>query len=134
MGNVAVEAVKRLVRKSSIALSATQTGFGPLLWAGDLERGIRLAAETGFEAIEVSVRDPADVDVHWLVLQNSRIIGADAHRQVLKLDDPVSVVGSHKPMLNADSVALDLPLLGAGAHHAAVRGHDDAAGHVDGDY
>ncbi len=66
MGNVAAEAVNRLVRKSSIALSATRTGFGPLLWAGDLERGIRLAAEMGFEAIEVSVRDPADVDVHWL--------------------------------------------------------------------
>jgi sugar phosphate isomerase/epimerase len=50
-------------RKSSIALSPTRTGFGPLLWAGDLERGLRMAAETGFEAVEVSVRDPEDVDV-----------------------------------------------------------------------
>ncbi len=58
--------MKGPVRKSSIALSAARTGFGPLLWAGDLERGLRLAAEMGFEGVEVSVRDPADVDVHRL--------------------------------------------------------------------
>lgn len=53
-------------RRSSIALSVERTGFGPLLWAGKLECGIRLAAETGFEAVEVSVRDAAALDAHRL--------------------------------------------------------------------
>jgi sugar phosphate isomerase/epimerase len=60
---MAASAMTESVRKSSIALSAARTGFGPLLWAGDLDRGIRLAAELGFDAVEVSVRDPAEVDV-----------------------------------------------------------------------
>ncbi|KRT76146.1 MAG: xylose isomerase domain-containing protein [Armatimonadetes bacterium CSP1-3] len=53
-------------RKPSIALSATRAGFGPLLCAGDLERGLRLAAEVGFAAVEISVRDPADLGVRRL--------------------------------------------------------------------
>ncbi len=41
-----------------MAISLAQTGFAPLLFAGDWERGLAVAADLGYDAVEVSVRDP----------------------------------------------------------------------------
>jgi RpiB/LacA/LacB family sugar-phosphate isomerase len=46
-----------------IALSPRKTVFGPLMYAGDLTGGLRAAAEAGFDAVELSLRAPGDLEV-----------------------------------------------------------------------
>jgi len=46
--------------KTSMAISPTPAAFAPLLFAGDWPSALDAAAELGYDAIEVSVRDPAD--------------------------------------------------------------------------
>ncbi|HTU01192.1 MAG TPA: sugar phosphate isomerase/epimerase family protein [Candidatus Sulfotelmatobacter sp.] len=47
----------------SVALSPAATGFAPLLFAGQIEQGIRVAAELGYDAVELSLRDLARQDL-----------------------------------------------------------------------
>jgi len=44
--------------KTSMAITPTPTTFAPLLFAGDWERGLETAAELGYDAVEISLRDP----------------------------------------------------------------------------
>jgi RpiB/LacA/LacB family sugar-phosphate isomerase len=44
-----------------VSLSPNKSVFGPLLFAGQLEEGMRQAAANGFQAVELSLRDPADL-------------------------------------------------------------------------
>lgn len=44
--------------KTSMAISPEPAKFAPLLFAGDWERGLETAAELGYDAVEVSLRDP----------------------------------------------------------------------------
>jgi len=44
--------------KLSLALTPAPTVFAPLLYAGDLMRGMRRAAELGYDGIELNLRDP----------------------------------------------------------------------------
>ncbi len=44
--------------KTSMAITPTPAKFGPLLFAGDWERGVETAIELGYDAIELSMRDP----------------------------------------------------------------------------
>jgi len=46
--------------KTSMAISPTRAEFAPLLFAGDWMAALDTAVELGFDAIEMSVRDPAD--------------------------------------------------------------------------
>ena len=46
--------------KTSMAISPTPADFAPLLFAGEWEAALDAAVELGYEAIEMSVRDPAD--------------------------------------------------------------------------
>lgn len=46
------------VFKTSMAISPEPAKFAPLLFAGDWERGLETAAELGYDAVEVSLRDP----------------------------------------------------------------------------
>lgn len=46
----------------SLALSPTRGSFAPLFYQGDLPAGIDAAARHGFDAVELSVRSPSDVD------------------------------------------------------------------------
>lgn len=55
-----------MTRKAAIALSLERTGFGPVLFGGEVERGLRLAADLGLSAVELSVRDPDAVDAPHL--------------------------------------------------------------------
>lgn len=43
--------------KLSIALTPTRTVFSPLLFAGDIMRGIRCADELGYDGVEINIRD-----------------------------------------------------------------------------
>jgi 5-keto-L-gluconate epimerase len=51
----------------SISLSPTKTLFGPLLFAGDLEKGFKIAKELGYDGIELSLLDSNDIDQAWLL-------------------------------------------------------------------
>lgn len=44
-----------------VALSPEPTAFAPLLFAGQLEEGVRAAAQSGFHAVELSLRRPEAV-------------------------------------------------------------------------
>lgn len=46
--------------KTSMAISPTPAEFAPLLFAGDWPAALETAVELGYDAIEISVRDPAD--------------------------------------------------------------------------
>ncbi|MFQ6052222.1 MAG: TIM barrel protein [Candidatus Hydrothermarchaeota archaeon] len=47
---------------TSVALSPEKSGFGPLLFAGNIEEGIKNAAKLGFSAVELSLRDSDSLD------------------------------------------------------------------------
>lgn len=46
--------------KTSMAISPTPADFAPLLFAGDWPSALDTAVDLGYDAIEISVRDPAD--------------------------------------------------------------------------
>ena len=46
--------------KTSMAISPTPAVFAPLLFAGDWTSALEAAVDLGYDAIEISVRDPAD--------------------------------------------------------------------------
>jgi sugar phosphate isomerase/epimerase len=48
---------------SGVALSVEETRFAPLLFSGQLEQGLELAAELDFDRVELSVRDAGRIDV-----------------------------------------------------------------------
>lgn len=47
----------------TVSLSPNRSVFGPLLFAGRLEEGMRAAASAGFDAVELSLRTDQDIDV-----------------------------------------------------------------------
>ncbi|MCB2202620.1 ribose 5-phosphate isomerase B [bacterium] len=49
-----------------VSLSPNKSVFGPLLFAGQLEEGLRQASENGFQVVELSLRDPADLSADKL--------------------------------------------------------------------
>ena len=52
--------------KFGAALSPNRSVFGPLLFAGALEEGMQQAEENGFDVVELSLRDPADISKDWV--------------------------------------------------------------------
>jgi sugar phosphate isomerase/epimerase len=53
--------------RTSMAISPTPAKFGPLLFAGQWRLGLETALEFGYDAVEVSLRDPADPVVADLI-------------------------------------------------------------------
>jgi len=53
--------------KTSIALCPTKTSFAPLLYAGDIQLGIRRAAELGYDGVEIHLRDPQSEDLDGMI-------------------------------------------------------------------
>lgn len=47
---------------TSVALSPEKSGFDPLLFTGNIEEGIKNAAQLGFSAVELSLRDSDSLD------------------------------------------------------------------------
>jgi sugar phosphate isomerase/epimerase len=48
--------------KLSLALTPQKTKFAPLLFAGNIEYGIKRAAELGYDGVELNIRDPLDIN------------------------------------------------------------------------
>jgi len=48
-------------RRASFATSAAPTGFGPLLFAGDVPAAARAAGELGFDGIEINMKGPEEL-------------------------------------------------------------------------
>ncbi|HEX9114748.1 MAG TPA: sugar phosphate isomerase/epimerase family protein [Anaerolineae bacterium] len=53
--------------KLSLAVTPAPTVFAPLLYAGDLMRGLRRAAELGYDGVELNLRDPAAENLELIV-------------------------------------------------------------------
>jgi 5-keto-L-gluconate epimerase len=53
--------------KLSLALTPTPSVFSPLLYAGDLMRGIRRAAELGYDGVELNLRDPGTENLELII-------------------------------------------------------------------
>lgn len=47
----------------SLAISPVSSPFAPLFFQGELERGLALASEYGYDAVELSLGSPDDIDV-----------------------------------------------------------------------
>lgn len=58
--------------KASMAISPTPAEFAPLLFAGRWREALDAASELGYEAVELSVRDPADEAVKRCVAEARR--------------------------------------------------------------
>lgn len=50
----------------TVSLSPTQTKFGPLLFAGNLDMGLKNAKDLGYQGVELSLLDSKNVDHKWL--------------------------------------------------------------------
>lgn len=53
--------------KLSLALTPQKTTFAPLLFAGNIEYGIRRAAELGYDGVELNIRNPTSLDGDKLI-------------------------------------------------------------------
>lgn len=58
--------------KKIISLSPAKSGFGPLLFSGNLGLGLQKAGELGYDGVELSLRDSKEIDLWWLQAQLNR--------------------------------------------------------------
>jgi len=71
-----------------VALSPRETVFGPLMFSGNLAEGLEQAAEAGFDAVEISLRDPEDI-----------VLG-DLQKDLQRLDLFVSAIATGQSCLH----------------------------------
>jgi len=75
--------------RTSVAITPTSTTFAPLLFAGDLERGLTTVAELGYDAVEISLRNlPASLSerITTAVRANGLALSAVATGQSYYMD------------------------------------------------
>jgi sugar phosphate isomerase/epimerase len=53
--------------KIGVSLSPHKSKFGPILFAGNLQKGLETAHELGYEGVEISLLDSQRVDKKWLI-------------------------------------------------------------------
>lgn len=53
--------------KFAISISPTKSSFSPLLFAGELYKGIFIAKELGYDGVEISIRDSKELDQKELI-------------------------------------------------------------------
>ena len=51
----------------AVSLSPTKTKFGPLLFSGNLDEGLKNASALGYQGVELSLLDSKNVDQKWLI-------------------------------------------------------------------
>lgn len=84
--------------KFAITLSPKKSIFGPLLFAGHLEEGLKNAAENGFELVELSLRDPSEIS------------GGELHELLSKYQLGLSAIATGQSCLH-DALCLGSPKL-----------------------
>jgi RpiB/LacA/LacB family sugar-phosphate isomerase len=67
-----VQALTPLSFRFGIAISPRPSRFGPLLFAGQLAEGLRMAAESGFSLVELSLRSVEDIQAETLAAMLSQ--------------------------------------------------------------
>ncbi|MFA5015445.1 MAG: sugar phosphate isomerase/epimerase family protein [Actinomycetota bacterium] len=50
-----------------VSLSPAKTDFGPLLFSGNLDKGLEVAADLGYQGVELSMLDSKKIDTAWLL-------------------------------------------------------------------
>jgi len=50
-----------------ISLSPTKTRFGPLLFSGNLDKGLEVISNLGYQGVELSMLDSNRIDHNWLL-------------------------------------------------------------------
>lgn len=50
-----------------VSLSPVKTDFGPLLFSGNLDKGLEVAADLGYQGVELSMLDSKKIDAAWLL-------------------------------------------------------------------
>lgn len=119
-------------RLLGVALSPRPTTFGPLLFSGRLEEGLDAAAEIGYSAVELSIREPGDLDAGALcsmLSQRGLVLSALATGQAcvcdgLCLDSPDPGVRGRAAARLAGAVDLAADL-GAVVIVGGIRGRFD---------
>jgi len=48
--------------KTAFSLSPLKTSFGPMLFSGDFNEGLKAASELGYDGVELSIKNPLDLD------------------------------------------------------------------------
>ena len=48
--------------KTAFSLSPLKTNFGPMLFSGNLNEGLKAASELGYDGVELSIKNPLDLD------------------------------------------------------------------------
>ncbi|MCL4377686.1 MAG: sugar phosphate isomerase/epimerase [Actinobacteria bacterium] len=57
----------------AVSLSPTKTKFGPLLFAGNLDEGLKNAKDLGYKGIELSLLDSKNIDQKWLLARLEKL-------------------------------------------------------------
>jgi len=53
---------RRQMFKTAFSLSPLKTNFGPMLFSGNLNEGLKVASELGYDGVELSIKNPLDLD------------------------------------------------------------------------
>ncbi len=57
--------------KTCLAISPTKANFAPLLFAGDMDLGMEMAAELGYDGVELNLLDSDRLDQDAIVKESS---------------------------------------------------------------
>jgi 5-keto-L-gluconate epimerase len=64
--------------RTAFSLSPLITGFGPMLFSGDLNRGLKVASELGYNGVELSIKNPLDLDKEDII-KRTESLGLDIY-------------------------------------------------------
>ncbi|MHB1337117.1 MAG: TIM barrel protein [Candidatus Humimicrobiaceae bacterium] len=57
----------------AVSLSPTKTKFGPLLFSGNLDEGLKNAKDLGYQGVELSLLDSKNIDQKWLLARLEKL-------------------------------------------------------------
>lgn len=64
--------------KTAFTLSPLKTSFGPMLFSGNLNEGLKVASELGYNGVELSIKNPLDLDKEDII-KRIKILGLDIY-------------------------------------------------------
>ena len=91
--------------KRALALSPNVSHFAPLFFSGALEKGITAAKSLGYDGVEISVGNPADLDSRKI-----KAMVSDNGLEIVTLGTGQSYVDEGLPLVTNDAVLLNKTL------------------------